>query len=114
MSPEAQAIIDIIQSIKPELWYTLAQLTVAALIIILFKKGLQNMAAFLIFKWNKELSKNVIVMYENREMVIMDFNWRYIHLKDLDNGNKIILPMIKSGGYEWEIVREHKKHQSIK
>ena len=112
MSPEAEIILDIITSIKPELWWTLIQLSVVLLIAIIFKKGLQNMASFLIFKWNKELAKNVIVEWNGRECVLMDYNWRYVHLKELDGGNKIILPMVKANVYEWVIVR--RKEREIK
>ena len=106
MTPESQAILDIFMSIKPELWYTLAQLSIVLLLAILLKKGLTTFAAYLIFKWNKELGKNVKVVHQGKECIIMDYNYRYIHLKVLDGGNKIILPMIDSGGMKWEIIRE--------
>ena len=111
MSPEAQQILNIIQSIKPELWYTLGQLLVAALCVMLVRKGLQNFAAYLIFKSNKELAKNVKVMWGGKECVIMDFNYRHVHLKELDGGNKIILPMIKANTYEWEIIRHREREK---
>jgi hypothetical protein len=106
MTPESQAILDIFMSIKPELWWTLAQLAFVLLIAIIFKKGLTTYAAYIIFKWNKELGKNVKVVYEGKECIIMDYNYRYIQMKVLDGGNKIILPMIDSGGMKWEIIRE--------
>ena len=106
MTPDAQIIQEIVTSVKPELWYALAELSVIFIAIIIMKKVYQALAAYLIFKWNKELSKNVRVIWNGSKCVIMDYNWRWIHLKNLDNGHKIVLPMIKSGGYEWEIVRE--------
>ena len=106
MTPEAKAILDIVQSIKPELWWTLFQLSTVVFIAMLIKKGLNNLAAYLIFKWNKEVGKNVKIVHKGKECIVMDYNYRYVHLKVLDGGNKVILPMIDTGGMSWEIVRD--------
>jgi hypothetical protein len=105
MTPEAEAIKEIFMQIKPELMWTLFQTSIIAIAILMFHKVLKSVAAYLSFRANKDIGKNVKIMIKNREAMITHFTIRFIFLRFKDNGNEMIVPMGKWENLDWELIK---------
>ena len=105
MTPEAEAIKEIFMQIKPELMWTLFQTSVVAIAILMLHKLLKSVAAYLSFRANKDIGKNVKIIIKNREAMITHFTIRFIFLRFKDNGNEMIVPMGKWENLDWELIK---------
>lgn len=105
MTPEAQAIKDIITQVKPELLWMLGQGSVVAIAILMLHKLLKSVAAYISFRTNKDIGKNVKIIIKNREAIITHFTIRFIFLRFKDNGNEMIVPMGKWENLDWELIK---------
>lgn len=106
MTPEAEAIQEIFLQIKPELMWTLLQSSAIFIVIALLHKVLKSVAAYLSFRSNKDIGKNVRIMIKGREAVITHFTMRFIFVTFKETGNTLILPMLKWEGYDWELIKD--------
>jgi len=109
MTPEAKAIQDIFIQIKPELMWTLLQSSIIAIAIMLGYKVYQSMAAYLSFRSNKDIGKNVKIIFKGREAIITHFTIRFIFLRFKDNNNEMIIPMSRWEIHDWEVVKNGEK-----
>ncbi len=62
MTPEAEAITKIFMAVKPELMWTLFQTSIIAIVILLLHKLLKSIAAYISFRINKDIGKNVKIV----------------------------------------------------
>jgi len=110
MTPEAEAIRNImIEVVQPELMWMLAQASLGAIVLMLFYKLYQSIAAYLSFRSNKDIGKNVKIMIKNREAIITHFTIRFIFIRFKDNGNEMIIPMSRWEVHDWELIKNGTK-----
>jgi len=109
MTPEAQAIKDIIVQVKPELMWILLQTSVVAISILVLHNLLKTLAAYISFRSNRDISKNVKIIFKGREAIITHFSIRFIFLRFKDNGNEMIIPMSRWEIHEWELIKNGNK-----
>jgi hypothetical protein len=105
MSPEAQAIRDIIIQIKPEILWTLVQTSVIAIALMMFHKLWKQTAAYLSFRANKDLGKNVKIIIRGREAIITHFTIRFIFIRFIESGTELIIPITKWENQDWELIK---------
>lgn len=105
MTPEAEAIKEIFIQIKPELMWTLVQACAMFITIALLHKVLKSVAAYLSFRTNKDIGKNVKIMIKGREAIITHFTIRFIFVRFTECKNELIIPMLKWENYDWELIK---------
>jgi len=109
MTPEAQAIKDIITQVKPELLWMLGQTSVIAILGMVFFKFYQSLAAYISFRSNKDIGKNVKIIFKGREAIITHFTIRFIFLRFKETGNEMIIPMSRWEIHDWELIKNGKQ-----
>lgn len=105
MSPEAQAIKDIISQ---EAMWILAQSSMVGIGLIGLHKIWKTVAAWASFILNRDIGKHVRVVLNGREAKITHSTLRFIHLRLKDTGNEKIIPMHKWEDQTWEIITNGK------
>jgi len=105
MTPEAQVIKDIMVQIKPELLWMLAQTSIVVISVLLLHNLLKTVAAYISFRANRDIGKNVKIIIKNREAIITHFTIRFIFIRFKDNGNEMIMPMNRWEIHEWELIK---------
>jgi hypothetical protein len=99
-------LLDIINSVP---WGTLAGLGLAAVLLIIVKKYYDNLAAYWMFRSNKDLGKNVRIMINGEEGVISQVTWRFIYITIKSSGNQLIIPITRWIYFRWEVFKNGKK-----
>lgn len=105
MSPEAEAIKKVIEQLQPELLWLLFQTSVIGIITIVFYNMYTTVAAYISFRSNHDLGKNVKIMINNREGFITHYTIRFIHIRLQDTHNEMIIPMKNWEKHDWIIVK---------
>lgn len=105
MSPEAEAIKEIIMAVKPELMYTLLQVSVIGIAVILLHNVMRTVAAYIAFRANRDIGKNVKLIINGREAIITHFTMRFIFIRYKDNKNELIVPMKRWENHDWELIK---------
>ena len=108
MDPSTKAIQEIVTAVKPEMWWTLLQFSGIAIVVLIAKKIYDMVAAYMMFRSNKDISKNVRIVLNGREAIVTHFTWRFIFIRFKDNGNEMIVPMSRWYVYQWEIIKNGK------
>lgn len=75
---EKQIIMEIIQSVKPELIMMLVYVCIAAFLILILKGVIESVVAYFFFTINKQLGLNAKVEVRGKTGIITDFNLRWI------------------------------------
>lgn len=102
---EQQVINDIITSVAPELWILFLQMFFTVLATLLLYNILKNVAAYISLRIDKEMGKNVKVVYANEVVLISCITWKHMIVKK-ENGNDVLIPITKISQRDWEIVRK--------
>jgi len=105
MTPEAEAVKIFVEQIKPELLWMLLQGCTIFVIIALLHKLLKSVAAYVSFRSNKDIGKNVKIIFKGREAIITHFTVRFIFLRFKDNENEMIVPMGRWENLDWELIK---------
>jgi len=100
-------ILDIINSIP---WGTLAGLGLATVLLIIVKKYYDNLAAYWMFRSNKDLGKNVHVNINGEEGVISQVTWRFIYITIKSSKNELIIPITRWMTFRWEVYKNGKEN----
>jgi hypothetical protein len=98
-------ILDAVNAIP---WGPLAGLALAAVIFAISKKYYDNLAAYWMFRSNKDLGKNVRVMINGEEGLISQVTWRFIYIKIKSSGNELIIPITRWYTFRWEVFKNGK------
>jgi hypothetical protein len=98
-------LLDIINSIP---WGTLAGIGTAAVLLIIVKKYYDNLAAYWMFRSNKDLGKNVRVIIDGEEGVISQVTLRFIYITIKGSGNELIIPITRWIYFRWEVFKNGK------
>ena len=109
MDPTVKSIQDIVTAVKPEMWWTLLQFSGIAILALMSKKIYDMIAAYIMFRSNKDIGKNVRIILNEREAMVTHFTWRFIFIRFKDSGNEKIIPMSRWYNYEWEIIKNGKE-----
>lgn len=64
-----------------------------------------TVAAYISFRSNHDLGKNVKIMINNREGFITHYTIRFIHIRLQDTHNEMIIPMKNWEKHDWIIVK---------
>ena len=99
-------LLDVVDGIP---WSMLAKIGVAAIIFAIAKKYYENMAAYWMFRSNKDLGKNVRVVIDGEEGRIGQVTWRFIYIKIKSSGNELIVPITKWTTFRWEVYKNGKE-----
>lgn len=95
-------ILDILDTVP---WALLLKLAVAAIILAIAKRYYDNISAYAMFRSNKDLGKNVRVIVNGQEGIIVQATWRFIYVRVKESGNEIIIPITKWTNQKWEIFK---------
>ena len=101
-------IFNIINSIKPQLFWLAAVATVVFLFAIIAKGLLENVAHYYLFKSVPGLGENVKVEVSGNLGTISTITKRLIRI-DLDDGNELLIPIIRWRYHNWIIRKGNKK-----
>lgn len=101
------AVTDIVTAIKPELWWMLVQAGAVLAIVMILKKSLENLTAYLMFRYNKHLGNGVRVILNGMEGVIEDYDKSNIYVK-VEGGHHLIMPITRWRFQNW-IVKDFTK-----
>ena len=99
-------ILDAVNSIP---WGPLAGVALAAVIFAIAKKYYDNLAAYWMFRSNKDLGKNVRVMINGEEGVISQVTWRFIYITIKSSKNELIIPITRWTIFRWEVFKNGKE-----
>lgn len=102
---EQKIINDVVTSITPELWYLFLQMLVTVCITLLIYQVLRNIAAYVFVRFDREISKNVNVLYEGEECRIAHINVRHLILRKKGGDSELLIPITKVGQMIWEIKK---------
>jgi len=106
MNQEAQTIRDVFtQVIQPELMWMLVKTSVIAIVTIVFYNFYKTIAAYISFRANHDIGKNVKLMINGREGFITHYTLRFIHIRLQDTHNEMIIPLKKWEDHDWVIVK---------
>jgi len=95
-------ILDILDAVP---WALLLKLAVAAIVLAIAKRYYDNISAYAMFRSNKDLGKNVRVIVNGQEGIIVQATWRFIYVRVKESGNEIIIPITKWTNQKWEIFK---------
>jgi len=98
-------ILDLVNSID---WPLLFKFSIAAIGFGAAKRYFDNISAYLFFRSNKDLGKNVKVMVNGQEGFIIQVTWRFIYVRLTESGNEMIIPITKWTNQKWEIYKNGK------
>ena len=99
-------LLDVINSIP---WGMIAGFSLAAVIFAIAKKYYDNLAAYWMFRSNKDLAKNVRVVIDEEEGIISQVTWRFIYITKKSSGNEQIIPITRWTTFKWEVFKNSKK-----
>jgi len=105
MTPEAEAVKIFVEQVKPELLWMLLQGCAIFVIMALLHRLLKSVAAYISFRSNKDIGKNVKIIFKGREAIITHFTTRFIFLRFKDTGNEMVIPMSRWEIHEWELIK---------
>lgn len=96
-------ILELLNTVELEVWYTIAKAVVAAGVILLLKGMIERWVAYYQFMSNKRLGIGVKVGVRSKTGKIRDYTRKWIFIRTED-GNDILIP-IKRWIYEnWTII----------
>lgn len=103
-----QQLIQIINTITPDLWFLFFKFIVVFLIILMIRDFLSNLSNYIQFRTSKFVGKNVEIKIDNSIGFIEDYNLRAIFIR-LKGGNLKIIPMERWKYQNWEIKEHYKE-----
>jgi hypothetical protein len=104
MPPIDKEIVEIIDVIMAHAG-TLFKASTAIIIIMGLYNVLKTLVAYVAFRANRDIGKNVKLVVKDREAIITHFTMRYIHIRFKDNKNEMIIPMRRWENMDWEIIK---------
>jgi len=102
---DSKAVVDIFNAIKPELYFLFFQGLLVTIVILILKNVQKNLAAYFMFRTNKNLGKNVKIRFNGRDAIITNFDWRFIYIQYLDTHTEALVHITKWEGQKWEIYK---------
>lgn len=96
-------IINILNTIEPRLWFMAAKIAVAIVLALIAKGFLENIAAYVLFRFNDDLNKRGRVRINGDPGTITGYNRQFIYIK-LDDGFIRAIPVNRWKWYTWDVI----------
>lgn len=106
---EKQVISDLVNSITPELWYLFLQMLATICLTLLVYQLLRNITAYVMVRFDREISKNVNVIYDGDVCRIAYINIRHLILRKKGGKSELLIPITKVGQMIWEVQKNGDK-----
>lgn len=113
MKAEQQIINDMVTAVTPELWILFLQMLATICLTLLIYQVGRQFVAYLMMRFDKEISKNVKVRNGNYEGYITNITIQHLTLT-LDNGNQVMIPIIQARSMIWEIIKNGNNKRTTK
>lgn len=104
---DEKIVLEIINSVSAELWWTFAKLFVAAIIILTLKNVVMSLAGMVRFAISKKLGVGVHVKVNGGDGVISNYNWKWIFIRK-QGGDEMLVPMEKWQTLTW-VIKDYYK-----
>jgi len=95
----------LLQTIQTIPWSIFLQLSIVAIIGLLFKKFYDNITSYVMFRSNPDLGKNVRVKINGNLGTIIKFNWKFIYIQLEENDTVLLVPITRWIIQTWEICK---------
>ena len=102
---DTKVIIEIFNAIKPELWWMFFQALGVTVVLIILKNINTNLAAYFMFRTNKNIGRNVKIKFNGRDAIITNYDWRFIYIKYLDTHTEALVHITKWQSQTWEVYK---------
>lgn len=99
---DSEILLNTIQTIP---WLIFLQLSIVAIIALMFKKLYDNITSYLMFRSNPDLGKNVRVKINGNLGTIIKFNWKFIYIQLEENNTVLLVPITRWVIQTWEICK---------
>jgi hypothetical protein len=103
--------MDIMSSVSPHLWYLFMQMLITVAIGFALMGAIKNVVAYFFVRFDKELSKNVRVVYGGQEGFIAHISMKHLIVRTED-GNENLIPIQKVNSMTWTIQRSHGHYEN--
>lgn len=108
MDPNKE-VIDIVNTIMAHfeinVMWTLVRASIAIMIVMMFYNMYKTIVAYVSFRANNDLGKNVKLIVNGREGFITNYTIRFIYIRMQDTHNEMIIPMRTWEDHDWIIVK---------
>lgn len=102
---DAKVVLEMFNAIKPELWYMFFQALLIAVVLMVLKNVHTNLAAYVMFRTNKNIGKNVKIRFNGRDAIITGYDWRFIYIEYLDSHTEALVHITNWKGQKWEVYK---------
>lgn len=101
---QQQVINELVTAVTPEVWWLFLQMLATICITLLVYQLLRNVTAYVMVRFDREISKNVNVVYEGDVCRIAHINMRHLILRKKGN-TELLIPITKVHQMVWEIQK---------
>lgn len=101
-------VLELLNNIELEVWYTLAKAVVAVGAALMLKGVIERWVAYYQFMSNKRLGIGVKVGVRGRIGKIRDYTRKWIFIR-CEDGNDIIIPIKNWISEKWELINNGKE-----
>jgi hypothetical protein len=102
---DAKAVIQIFNAIKPEIWWMFFQGLAIGIALLILNNIKNNLSAYFMFRTNKNLGKNVKILFNGRDAIITDYDWRFIYIHYLDTHTEALVHITTWQKQKWEVYK---------
>ena len=95
----------VIAHFRWEVMWVILKSSVAIMVIMGLYNMFKTFVAYVSFRANKDIGKNVKLVIKDREAIITHFTMRFIFIRFKDNKNEMIIPMKKWENLDWELIK---------
>jgi hypothetical protein len=95
----------VISHFKWEVMWVLFKSSFAVMVIMALYNMFKTFVAYVSFRANRDIGKNVKLVIKDREAIITHFTMRFIFIRFKDNKNEMIIPMRKWENMDWELIK---------
>ena len=107
--PSQEIINEFILAITPELWWLFLQMLATVCVTLLVYQLLRNITAYVMVRFDREISKNVNVIYDGDVCRIAYINIRHLILRKKGGKSELLIPITKVGQMIWEVQKNGDK-----
>jgi hypothetical protein len=108
MTPDKELIESIntlLTHFEPKVMWTILKASFAIMVIMGFYNIFKTFVAYISFRANRDIGKNVKLVIKDREAIITHYTMRFIFIRFHDNKNEMIIPMRKWENLDWELIK---------
>lgn len=102
---EQQIINDMVTAVTPELWWLFIKMLATVCITLLVYQLLRNITSYVMVRFDREISKNVRVIYDGEECRIAHINIRHLILRRKGGHSELLIPITKVSQMIWEVEK---------